>query len=177
MCPAAGTNCPLPTGRWLPPRRAGACPRRCAALPTTTGVGVGILDGPGWGAVWARQGCRALRWGDQKGRRLPPAWGWGRRPCGIATGVAPSADGALGRLGFSPAAAGDQRLCLWKPRFFEKNRVKLSFFGLFTTAGRNGGHRDFSTASPGPYTAECREPDMQSTQRAAHRIRWPRRTP
>ena len=34
--------------------------RRRAAPPTTTGVGAGILDGPGWGAVWARQGCRAL---------------------------------------------------------------------------------------------------------------------
>ena len=43
--------------------------RRRAALPSTTGVGAGIPDGPGWGAVWARQGCRALRWGVQKGRR------------------------------------------------------------------------------------------------------------
>ena len=34
-----------------------------------------------------------------------------------------------GRLGISPAAAGDQRLCLWKPRFFEKNRVKLLYWG------------------------------------------------
>ena len=49
------------TGRYNPPCRAGACPRRCAALPTTIGVGAGIPDGPGWGAVWARQGCRALR--------------------------------------------------------------------------------------------------------------------
>ena len=49
------------TGRYNPPCRAGACPRRCAALPTTIGVGAGIPDGPGWGAMWARQGCRALR--------------------------------------------------------------------------------------------------------------------
>ena len=31
--------------------------------------------------------------------------------------------------GVSPAAAGDQRRCLWTPRFFEKNRVKLLYLG------------------------------------------------
>ena len=57
-----------------------------------------------------------------------PLTGWGRRPS-ASPGGAPSADGALDAQGVSPAAAGDQRLCLWKPRFFEKNRVKLlSFF-------------------------------------------------
>ena len=60
-CPAAGMHLLVSTGRLVPPCRAGACLRRCAALPTTTGVGAGIPDGPGWGAVWARQGCRALR--------------------------------------------------------------------------------------------------------------------
>ena len=86
-----------------PPRRAGACPRRCAALPTTTGVGAGIPDGPGWTADWARQGCRALRWGVPKGRRPPPTMGWGRQPSALP-GIAPSADGALGRLGISRRA-------------------------------------------------------------------------
>ena len=60
-------------------------------------------------------------------------------------GAAPSADGGLGRLkcfapcaaqvcrplrraGISPRARGDQRPCLWTPRFFEKNRVKLLYF-------------------------------------------------
>ena len=113
-CPAAGTSHRYPVYRWVPLRRAGACPRRCAALPITTGVGAGIPDGPGWGALWARQGCRALRWGVQKGRRPPPAMGWGRRPYGFAVGIAPSADGALDDWGFravrgagvSPAAAG-----------------------------------------------------------------------
>ena len=78
--------------------------RRRAALPSTTGVGAGIPDGPGWGAVWARQGCRVLRRGVQKGRRPPPAMGWGRRPYGFAVGIAPVATGDLGRWGSSPRA-------------------------------------------------------------------------
>ena len=41
-----------------------------------------------------------------KGRRPPPAMGWGRRPYCFAVGVAPSADGALGRYGSSPRARG-----------------------------------------------------------------------
>ena len=65
-----------------------------------------------------------------------PLTGWGRRPSALP-GIAPSADGALGRLGYfarcggrvfravrgagvSPAATGDQRLCLWKPRFGQR---------------------------------------------------------
>ncbi len=151
-CPAAGTSHRYPVYRWVPLRRAGACPRRCAALPITTGVGAGIPDGPGWGAVWARQGCRALRWGVQKGRRPPPRDGVGtaalrlRRGdcaiCGWRFGTmgdfAPCAARVfrpLRRAGISLAAASDQRLCLWKPRFFEKNRVKLLMFG----AVRDGG--------------------------------------
>ena len=35
---------------------------------------------------------------------------------------------ALGRLGISPAATGDQRLCLWKPRFFEKSSKTFIVF-------------------------------------------------
>ena len=47
------------------------------------------------------QYCTSVRWGEyvQEGRRPPPATGWGRRPYGFAVGVAPSADGALERLG------------------------------------------------------------------------------
>ena len=37
----------------------------------------------------------------------------------------------LRRAGISRLARRDQRLCLWKPRFFEKNRVKLLIFFLF----------------------------------------------
>ena len=33
-----------------------------------------------------------------------PVMGWGRRPYGYAVGIAPSADGALGRLGISRRA-------------------------------------------------------------------------
>ena len=36
----------------------------------------------------------------QEGRRPPPRMGWGRRPYGFAVGIAPSADGALGRWEF-----------------------------------------------------------------------------
>ena len=32
--------------------------------------------------------------------------------------------------GVSPVATGDQRPCLWTPRFFEKNRVKLLNIGM-----------------------------------------------
>ena len=123
------------TGRYNPPCRAGACPRRCAALPTTIGVGAGIPDGPGWGAVWARQGCRALRQCCAaphharcgtfqttasavttlfhfslfhltltKGRRPPPVMGGDGGLTADAVGIAPSADGALGRLGSSRRA-------------------------------------------------------------------------
>ena len=54
-------------------------------------------------------------------------------------GVSPAAAGGgfagCGQRGFravrgagvSPVATGDQRLCLWTPRFFEKNRVKLLY--------------------------------------------------
>ena len=77
VCPAAGRHVPVSAGRWIPPRRAGACPRRRDAPANIQIVGAGILDGPGWGALWARQGCRALRWGVQKGRRPPPADGVG----------------------------------------------------------------------------------------------------
>ena len=40
----------------------------------------------------------------QEGRRPPPRMGWGRRPYGFAVGLAPSADGALGRWGISRRA-------------------------------------------------------------------------
>ena len=50
-----------------------------------------------------------------------PLTGWGRRPSALP-GIAPSADGALGRWGVSPAAAGDQRRCLWTPRFWAVHR-------------------------------------------------------
>ena len=59
--------------------------------------------------------------------------GGGGEGHGLWPGIAPSADDALDDrefravrgAGISPVATGDQRLCLWKPRFFEKNRVKL----------------------------------------------------
>ena len=102
--------------------------------------------------TWSRWDAPSYN-GTKEGRCPPPAMGWGRRPL-ASPGIAPSADGALGRwgssrrarrgcfagcgqrvfrpvrgAGVSPAATGDQRLCLWTPRFFEKNRVKLLFLG------------------------------------------------
>ena len=96
--------------------------------------------------------------------------GWGRRPSALP-GVAPSADGALGRQGvshaaaggrfagcgqrgISPVATGDQRRCLWSPRFFEKNRVKLLTV-LTVTAGaiqKNGA----AAAAPSGYVIRFR---------------------
>ena len=119
--------------RYVPPCRAGACPRRHAALLTTTDVGAGIPDGPGRNAVRARQGCRALRWGVPKGRRPPPRDGVGtaalrlRRGdcaiCGWRFGTmgdfAPCAARVfrpLRRAGISLAAASDRGRCLWTPR-------------------------------------------------------------
>ena len=57
-----------------------------------------------------------------------PLTGWGRRPSALP-GVAPSADGALGRLGISPAAAGDQRRCFWTPRFWAARRPLAKVVG------------------------------------------------
>ena len=78
MCPAAGRHVPFSAGRWVPPRRAGACPRRRWGIPGTL-----LVDGP----------------------RRPPRGGGGADH-GPWPGIAPSADGALGRWGISPAAAG-----------------------------------------------------------------------
>ena len=146
-CPAVGTCHRYPVYRWVPLRRAGACPRRRAALPTTTGVGAGIPDGPGWGAVWARQGCRALRMMRPTHRTIvlrytkrPPSTtrhgvgkaalrlcrgdcaicGWRFGTMGEFAPCAARVFRPLRRAGISLAAASDQRLCLWKPRFFEK---------------------------------------------------------
>ena len=83
--------------------------------------------------------------GERESRRPPPREGWGRRPSGLRPGDCARCDGRLGTMGnfapcaarvfrwlrpagVSPAAAGDQGRCLWKPRFFEKNRVKLFNF-------------------------------------------------
>ena len=103
-------------------------PRPQAMVPAAAPCGGGR-----WGpyTLSGIQYCTPVRWGEymQEGRHPPPATGWGRRPYGFAVGVAPSADGASGRLGISPAAAGDQRLCLWKPRFFEKKSSKTFNFG------------------------------------------------
>ena len=90
--------------------------------------------------TWSRWDAPSYN-GTKEGRRPPPAMGWGRRPSD-SPGIAPSADGALDdwgfrplrRAGVSPRARGDQRLCLWKPRFFEKNRVKL--FSFYCETGR-----------------------------------------
>ena len=77
-------------------------------------------------------------WGKREGRRPPPREGWGRRLSALPGG-APSADGAFGRFrefapcaarvfrwlrpaGISPVATGDQRLCLWTPRFWAARR-------------------------------------------------------
>ena len=166
VCPAAGRQQPFSTGRLVPLCRAGACTRRRAALPTTTGVGAGIdamtslarrrtlptttgvgagiPDGPGWGA--------------QKGRRPPPRDGvgtaalrltpWRLRHLRMALwddwGVR-----AVRGAGISPAAAGGSFApCAGRPgalppgplRFFEKNRVKLlSFFTRRGAPYRDGG--------------------------------------
>ena len=86
--------------------------------------------------------------GKRESRRPPPREGWGRRlwgrrkrPRGLrhlrmalwTTGDFARSGGRVFRwlrpAGISPRARGDQRLCLWKPRFFEKNRVKLLILG------------------------------------------------
>ena len=54
-------------------------------------------------ALWAAIYLLSIG-GTQKGRRPPPRMGWGRRPYGFAVGIAPSADGALGRWGSSRRA-------------------------------------------------------------------------
>ena len=53
------------------------------------------------------------------GPRRPPRRSGGADH-GPWPGIAPSADGALGRWGISPAATGDQMRCLWTPRFGQR---------------------------------------------------------
>ena len=89
---------------------------------------------PRWGGdggLRLRRELRHLRmalWNDRGFRPLRRA-GISRR---ARRGSFARCDGRVFRwlrpAGISPAAAGDQRLCLWKPRFFEKNRVKLLIF-------------------------------------------------
>ena len=116
-------------------------------------------------ALWAAIYLLSIG-GTQKGRRPPPRMGWGRRPYGFAVGIAPSADGALGRFGvFRPlrragislaAASGYFAPCEARPgalppgplRFFEKNRVKLLTFFLFLTMAHMG--TAFTTAAAAP---------------------------
>ena len=91
-----------------------------------------------------------------------PVMGWGRRPSALP-GIAPSADGAmddwgfravrgagfrpLRRAGVSRRARRDQRPCLWTPRFFEKNRVKLLYYCVVGQIGRILSHAaDFLAA-------------------------------
>ena len=136
-CPAAGTSHQYPVYRWVPLRRAGACPRRRAVLPTTTGVGAGIPDGP-------RMGCgvgasRMPRPTEGRTKRPPSTTrhGVGTAALRLRRGDCARCDGRFGtmgefapcaarvfrplrRAGISLAAASDQRLCLWKPRFFKK---------------------------------------------------------
>ena len=57
---------------------------------------------------------------------------------------------AVRGAGISLAAASDQRLCLWKPRFFEKNRVKLFNFGLLRALRcKKTGHAANHYSAPG----------------------------
>ncbi len=113
MCPAAGRHVPFSAGRYVPPCRAGACPRRVTwyAFPDSVLVRRGAFA-PVRG--WMGPGTALV-----DGPRRPPRRGGGADH-GLWPGIAPSADGALGRWGISPAAAGDQRLCLWTPRFGQR---------------------------------------------------------
>ena len=91
-----------------------------------------VVDGPGGCAIcgwrFGTTGCFA-RCGGRAFRWLRPA-------------------------GVSPVATGDQRRCLWTPRFFEKKRVKLLTV-LTVTAGaiqKNGA----AAAAPSGYVIRFR---------------------
>ena len=49
-------------------------------------------------------------------------------------------------MGVSPVATGDQRLCLWKPRAFEKARPKLSLTGAVRDANMAPSGRELDFA-------------------------------
>ena len=77
-----------------------------------------------------------------KGRRPPPALGWGRRPYGLRRGDCAICGWRFGTLGvfravrgagISPAAAGDRGFAPGPQNFFEKKFSKSFFF--FTDGG------------------------------------------
>ena len=114
-------------------------------------VGRGILDASVAHSIRGRQGCWPLRPAEKMAPTVHPHRGRRRGPwplagdCAICgwrfgrLGISPAAAGGsfapcaarvfrpLRRAGISPRARGDQRPCLWTPRFFEKNRVKLLY--------------------------------------------------
>ena len=131
---------------WVPPSRAGACPRRRDAPSTILDVGAGIPAGPGWAMVWARQGCRALRWGYKKGRCPPPAMGWGRWPCGIAAGLRYLQMALWDDGGFRAVRGATGSAAPWTPRFWAARRSLASVVGEeFCVRPRCGGKGPAST--------------------------------
>ena len=117
--------------------------------------------------------CSAERIRCDRTRRppVPPTAGWDRRPCGIAAGIAPSADGALERLGISPAAAGGSFApCAGRPgalppgplRFFEKNRVKLF---MFSAVNATLTPQTFRTTGNGPMPGKHRAVSLEKRKR------------
>ena len=139
-----GGRIPEPSTGLGVPWRVG---RRCRYTPpTASNVGAGIPDGPGRQCyAGASRMPRPTDGWYKKAAVRHPLTGWGRRPCGIRRrdcAICGWRFGTLGcfapcaarefrplrRAGSSPRARGDQRLCLWTPRFFEKNRVKLLMF-------------------------------------------------
>ena len=157
-----GGRIPEPSTGLGVPWRVG---RRCRYTPpTAANVGAGIPDGPGRQCyAGASRMPRPTDGWYKKAAVRHPLTGWGRRPCGIrrrdcaicgwrfgtlgcfarcgervfravrGAGVSPVATG-----GYFAPCAGRPELCLWTPRFFEKNRVKLLMFRHHCGSDRPG---------------------------------------
>ena len=105
VCPAAERHLLVSTDRLVPPCRAGACPRRRDAPSTILEVGAGIPDGPKWKCnMGASRMPRPTVGGTKKAAVRHPRWGGDGGLTADAVGIAPSADGALGRWGISRRA-------------------------------------------------------------------------
>ena len=129
------THSPPCAGQRHPARRGGT--RRCR--PTSGTVACSGFGGNGKAAAHhpARGGDGGFgAVGDGPGDCAICGWRFGTM--GDFAPCAARVFRWLRPAGVSPRARGDQRLCLWKPRFFEKNRVKLLYLGTFLSFGASG---------------------------------------
>ena len=123
-------SCHFPQADWFRCVGRGLAPAAgrgedCAPMHRTTVPGTArrppsaTRDGVGTAALRLRRGDCAI-------------CGWRSGTIGDFAPCAAREFRPLRRAGISPRARGDQRLCLWKPRAFEKARPKLLSLGAYS---------------------------------------------